>query len=263
MSKYYQGIDIGSSYTKLTVIDETNRICYQDIVKTMNRDKQELANILTKIKSDYNIVSICATGYGREHFKDAHINKTEIYCASVGVSTLFPEAKSIIDIGGEDIKVIKTGGDGKVDDFYMNTKCAAGTGTFLIEIAERAELPLARLSELASKSNFDKELNSFCTVFAKTEIMKWIFDEVPEQDLARGIYISIVNRIAKIRMDKTLPIFLIGGVIQYHPFLKTIVEEKFQQRVVVPENPQMINSFGAAILAKKHAESEIKIASKY
>ncbi|OFY84914.1 MAG: hypothetical protein A3F72_18200 [Bacteroidetes bacterium RIFCSPLOWO2_12_FULL_35_15] len=259
MNNYYQGVDIGSSYTKLTVIDEDDRICYQNIVKTLNRDKQELANILTKIKSQFNIVSVCATGYGREHFKDSHINKTEIYCASVGVSALYPEVKTIIDIGGEDIKVIKSDADSKVDDFYMNTKCAAGTGTFIIEIAERAELPLSRLSELAAKSDFDKELNSFCTVFAKTEIMKWIFDEVPEHDLARGIYISIVNRIAKIRMDKTLPIFLIGGVIQYHPFLKTIVEEKFKQRVVVPENPQMINSFGAALLAKKHAESEMKV----
>ncbi len=259
MTNYYQGIDIGSSYTKITVIDENDCVTYQNIIKTLNRDKQELANIISKIKSDFNIVSICATGYGREHFKDSHINKTEIYCASVGVSALYPELKTIIDIGGEDIKVIKSGGDSKVDDFYMNTKCAAGTGTFIIEIAERAELELSLLSELAAKSEFDKELNSFCTVFAKTEIMKWIFDEVPEHDLARGIYISIVNRIAKIRMDKALPIFLIGGVIQYHPFLKTIVEEKFKQRVVVPENPQMINSFGAALLAKKHALTEMKI----
>lgn len=257
MNNFFQGIDIGSSYTKVTVIDEDNRVCYQNIVKTLNRDKQELGNILTKIKSEFNIVATCATGYGREHFKDAHINKTEIYCASVGVSALYPEVKTIIDIGGEDIKVIKTTAEGKVDDFYMNTKCASGTGNYIVEIAERAELELSRLSELAAKSNFDKELNSFCTVFAKTEIMKWIFDEVPEQDLARGIYISIVNRIAKIKMDKTLPIFLIGGVIQYHPFLKTIMEEKFKQRVVVPENPQMINSFGAALLAKANLKITI------
>ena len=85
----------------------------------------------------------------------------------------------------------------------MNTKCAAGTGTFITEIAERAEIDLSKMSKLAATSDFQKELNSFCTVFAKTEIMKWIFEEVPIKDLARGIYISIVNRIAKIRITKT------------------------------------------------------------
>lgn len=248
----FLGVDIGSSYTKLTVIDEVKNIEYQDILKTLNRDKNALSSLLNHIKSNYEIQKICSTGYGREHFKEAHINKTEIYCASVGVSALYPANKTIVDIGGEDIKVIKSNSDGKVNDFYMNTKCAAGTGTFITEIAERAEIDLLKMSELAAQSNFDKELNSFCTVFAKTEIMKWIFDEVPVEDLARGIYISIVNRIAKLKIENDLPIYLIGGVIQYHPVLKSIIEQKFNQSVVVPENPQMINSYGAAIVARNN-----------
>lgn len=251
MSNFYLGIDIGSSYTKLTVIDEANRICYQDIVKTLNRNKAELADILIMIKSDYSIVSSCATGYGREHFKEAHINKTEIFCASVGVSEIYPLEKNILDIGGEDIKVLKSHSDGKVGDFFMNTKCAAGTGTFITEIAERAEIDVLKMSEFASQSVFENELNSFCTVFAKTEIMKWIFDEIPINDISRGIYISIANRILKIRMDEKLPVFLIGGVAAFHPYLKTILEEKLKKKVIVPENPQFINSLGAALLAKK------------
>ncbi len=250
---HYLGIDIGSSYTKITVIGDDDTIVFQRILKTLNREKNQLSNTLDNIYSRYQVKGICSTGYGREHFKDAHINKTEIYCASVGVSKLFPQEKNIIDIGGEDIKIIKSTGQGKVDDFYMNTKCAAGTGTFITEIAERAEINLSKMSELASTSNFMSELNSFCTVFAKTEIMKWIFDEVPVQDLARGIYISIVNRIAKLRIVKGLPVYMIGGVIAHHPFLQNILSEKFQQEVIVPKNPQMINSFGAALLAKKHS----------
>lgn len=134
----------------------------------------------------------------------------------------------------------------------MNTKCAAGTGTFITEIADRAEIDVTKLSDLAAKSNFAKELNSFCTVFAKTEIMKWLFDDVPIEDVAKGIYISIVNRVAKIRMDKELPIYLIGGVSQFHPYLRNVMEEKFNSKVIVPENPQIISAFGAALLSKKY-----------
>ena len=133
----------------------------------------------------------------------------------------------------------------------MNTKCAAGTGTFITEIAERAELDLSEMSELASQSDLNRELNSFCTVFAKTEIMKWIFAEMPEKDLARGIYISIVNRIVKLKMDKSVPIYLIGGVAEFHPFLKNIMEEMFEKEIIVAKNPQMINAYGAAVEAKR------------
>ena len=249
-NSYFLGVDIGSSFTKLIVIDNNEKVVFSEVAKTLNRDKTILKNILNDIDEKFNVENVCATGYGRKHFDRANITKTEIYCSSIGVNALFSKEKTIIDIGGEDIKVIKSSKDGKVEDFYMNTKCAAGTGTFIIEIAERAELNLYKMSELASQSEMNKELNSFCTVFAKTEIMKWIFDKMPEKDLARGIYISIVNRIAKLRMDKSVPIFLIGGVAEFHPFLRNIMEEMFQKEIIVPEDPQMINAFGAAIEAK-------------
>jgi len=255
---HYLGIDIGSSYTKITVINSRCAIEKQLILKTLNRDKNKLSNELDKIRNEFKIEAICSTGYGREHFKSANLHKTEIYCASMGVSELYPEKKNIIDIGGEDIKVIKSSNLGKVEDFYMNTKCAAGTGTFITEIAERAEIDLSKMSQLAASSNYDKELNSFCTVFAKTEIMQWIFDEVPVGDLARGIYLSIVNRIAKIRLDRELPIYLCCGVIAYHPYLKEILAQKFNQNVIVTPNPQLINSYGAALAAKKYKETEKK-----
>ena len=252
MHNYYHGIDIGSSFTKIVVIDGTGLVCYRNVTKTLNRNKEELSGILDEINSRFSPSGVCATGYGREHFKGAHLNKTEIFCASVGVSSLYPVRKNILDIGGEDIKVLLSEADGKVDGFYMNTKCAAGTGTFITEIAERAEIDVKHMSELAAQSDFKQELNSFCTVFAKTEIMRWIFDEVPVPDLARGIYISIANRITKIRMEKDLPVFLIGGVIEHHPYLRIILEEKLGQQVIVPEFPQLTNALGAALLAKKH-----------
>ena len=258
MDNYFLGIDIGSSYTKYAVIGSGNNLMYSKILKTLSRNNDEKQKTRDYIENNFPVSIACATGYGREHAKDCDITKTEIYCASAGVSALFDEEKTIVDVGGEDVKVIHSGNEGKVLDFYMNTKCAAGTGTFITEIAERAEIDVTKMSEMASRSNFAKELNSFCTVFAKTEIMKWLFEDVPVEDVAKGIYISIVNRIAKIRMDKNLPIYLIGGVSRYHPYLKSVMEEKFNSKVTVPENPQIIIAFGAAILAKKFNEKLIK-----
>ena len=250
MSKHFLGIDAGSSFTKFAVINEANELVYKGLVKTLTRNKDEENAIMKTIKENFSIAGIGATGYGRQYYKNANVIKTELYCASTGLTELFPFEKNIIDIGGEDVKIIRSGANGKVIDFYMNTKCAAGTGAFITEVADRAEINLSEMSAIAEKSSFKKELNSFCTVFAKTEVMQWIFDNVPAEDIAKGIYISVVNRIKKIPMDKSLPIILIGGVAKFHPYIKTIMEDYLMQKVDVPENPQYINAFGAALFAK-------------
>lgn len=248
---FFLGVDIGSLYTKLVVINSENEIIYSDIFRTMARNKKKREEIIDKVNTDFKILNTCSTGYGRKLLKSANVIKTELYCASAGVTQIAPIKKTIIDIGGEDIKLLKSGEEGKVIEFYMNSKCAAGTGAFITEVAERAELDVYEMSNLAANSKSSRELNSFCTVFAKTEIMKWIFDEIPVEDIARGIYISIANRIQKIPADNSLPVFLIGGVAQYHPFLKDVIEEKFNIKVTVPPNPQLINAFGAACIARK------------
>jgi len=257
MTGFFLGVDIGSLYTKFIVLNTGNEILYQNVIKTLNRNKEEQTNMINNIYSEFDINFTCATGYGRKHFASADLEKSEITCSSVGLSELYPEEKTIIDIGGEDIKGITSSKEGKVIDFFMNTKCASGTGAFITEIAERAGIDLSKMSDLASKSNFRKELNSVCTVFAKTEIMNWIFDEVPIEDLARGIYISVVNRISTIMMEKTLPLYIIGGVAEYHKYIINVMEEKFQVGVIVPNNPQLITAFGAAIISKKTAETNI------
>jgi predicted CoA-substrate-specific enzyme activase len=204
------------------------------------------------INSEFSINNSCATGYGRKHFPDAEIIKTEVNCAAVGVSHLYPGAKNIIDIGGEDIKVIKCDDFDSVDSFYLNDKCAAGTGSFITEIAERADIKVSEMSDLASKSSYNSELNSFCTVFAKTEIMKWLFDGVSVEDIARGIYLSLANKVSRLRIDTSLPSFMIGGVIAHHPYLKNLLEEKLLQPIQVLDNPQYVVSLGSALIAKQH-----------
>ncbi|MBK6884166.1 MAG: 2-dehydropantoate 2-reductase [Flavobacteriales bacterium] len=253
---HYVGVDIGSYYTKISVIDEAGEVVYRELLRTLNRDKNALYGALEDIKGRYDVAAVCASGYGREHFPAADTTKTEVSCAAFAIDSLYLGRKNIVDIGAEDIKLIRAGDGGKVEEFYMNNKCAAGTGAFITEVAERAEIDLRTMSELAGRSEAMKELNSFCTVFAKTEIMGWIFEEMPVEDIAKGIYLSVANRIYKIRMEAGLPIYLVGGVIAYHPYFKTILSERFGQEVIIPDQPQFIVSLGAALFARKHAHQQ-------
>ncbi len=246
---HFLGIDIGSSYTKYLVIDTHKKILLRSFVKTLSRNKDEEISIQAAIEEQFFINHTGVTGYGRVHYKYADVLKTELYCASQAISELYPIDKLIIDIGGEDIKIINSSANGKVKDFFMNSKCAAGTGSFITETAERAEINLTQMSALAEKSTLNRELNSFCTVFAKTEVMQWILEGVSIEDIAKGIYISTVNRIKKIPVNYNLPVFLIGGVVKYHPYIRVVLAESIGTEVIVPEQPQFINAFGASLFA--------------
>lgn len=246
----FVGVDLGSAYTKFTVIDEEENVVYQSAIRTLNRDKVALKHVMEAVSSEFPVKLCCATGYGRKSFHDADIVKTEINCAAKGAAKYYSGRKNIIDIGGEDIKVVRCSENDIVENFYLNDKCAAGTGAFLVEVAERAEMQTNEMSNLASKSNFGHELNSFCTVFAKTEITGWLIEGKPIEDIARGIYLSIANRITKLRVDATSPIFMIGGVVAHHHFLKDLLQEKYDQKIEIIENPQNVVSLGAALIAK-------------
>lgn len=248
-SDYFLGIDLGSAYTKFSVVDNKGKILFRYALPSLSNDKQAMKNVMQAIASNFNIKYSCATGYGRKHFAEADIIKTEINCAAAAVSHLYSGEKNIIDIGGEDIKIIRCDKDNNVQNFYMNDKCAAGTGSFLSEIAERANINVSDMSGMAALSDYNKELNSFCTVFAKTEIMNWIFDGMTLEDISRGIYNSIANKVAKMRLDPGIPTYMVGGVIAHHPYLKTLLNEKFNKDIHIIETPQHAVSYGAAIIA--------------
>lgn len=253
-NEYYLGVDLGSAYTKIVVINSARDILYQAVVKTLTRDKEPLANILEEVRDRFSIAATCATGYGRQQFPGAHLTKTEIHCAARAVYQLTRTASNIIDIGAEDIKIIQVDARGAVKHFYMNSKCASGTGAFLTEMAEKAEIPIEEMSTLAALSSSAKELNSFCTVFAKTEVMKWGFDQVPIEDIARGVYLSLANRIQKMKVESDGPIVLAGGVIAYHPFLRPLLEARFSRPVTTISNPQHNVAYGAALFAERYAK---------
>lgn len=245
---YYLGIDLGSSYTKLVVIDDSGEEREKRVLPTWTRRRETLEQALEAISDEYAINKTCATGYGRKSV-ESDAKKTELVCASLGVSFSHPHPKGIIDIGGEDIKIITSGPSGQIENFYMNDKCSAGTGAFITEVAEKIELEIDEMSDLASRSNSGRVVNSFCTVFAKTEILGWKFENVPPEDMALGIYLSIVKRIAKLPVPHGVPIILCGGVIAYHPYLARLFSEEMRITIEVAPNPQYTVAKGAALHA--------------
>lgn len=249
---FFLGVDLGSSYTKFIVLDSDSKIAFKLALKTLNRDKIGVRHVLSAIRSEFDIKACCATGYGRKSFPDADIVKTEINCAAAGVALFGKGELNIIDIGGEDIKVIHCDTNNHVENFYLNDKCAAGTGSFITEIAERAEINVSEMSLLAARSNNKNELNSFCTVFAKTEIMKWLIEGMSIEDISKGVYLSIANRVAKLRIKPGVPVYLVGGVVAYHPYLMEVLEKKLNEKVETMEHAQFMCALGAAIFASHH-----------
>ena len=247
----FLGVDLGSAYIKFCIVDNKQNVVFRYLLETLNKNRMAHKQVMQAIQSDFDIKYSCATGYGRKHFNESDIIKTEISCAAAGVSKYYFGEKNIIDIGGEDIKVIHCDEFNNVASFNMNDKCAAGTGSFLSEISERAEIEIGEMSQLAEKSDFNNELNSFCTVFAKTEIMKWIFDGVPIEDISRGIYLSVANKVAKMKLYPDMPTIIVGGVIKHHTYLKTLLNEKFNMDIQIVDNPQHLVSLGAAMLAQR------------
>jgi predicted CoA-substrate-specific enzyme activase len=199
---------------------------------------------------------IVSTGYGRHNvdFRDGSV--TEIHCHGLGCYHHFPLAQTVVDIGGQDNKVIRLAASGQRVDFKMNRKCAAGTGAFLEEIALRLDIELDELERLASSTDESVRLNSFCTVFASTEILSHLRRGEPLEGLVRGAFASVVSRVAE--MDQLHgEVVLTGGVVAHNPTTAEIFANKLGGEVKVPPHPQFTGALGAALTAlaqeEKHA----------
>ena len=189
-----------------------------------------------------------STGYGRRNVAFAGDTKTEISCHAKGSFYYFPESHTLIDIGGQDSKINKVNASGNRTGFKMNRKCAAGTGAFLEEMANRLKIKLEKLNDLAEKSEKDVQIGSYCTVFSATEILTKIREGVEVKDLVKGIFDSIIKR--ALEMDPLEGnIVMSGGVVAHNPFLVSMFEEKLEKKIFVPPLPQLTGAFGAALFA--------------
>jgi predicted CoA-substrate-specific enzyme activase len=192
-----------------------------------------------------------ATGYGRNIVSFADKTITEITCHAVGVRRVAPEAMTVIEIGGQDSKVIRLDENGLVQDFMMNDRCAAGTGRFLEVVAARLEIGLDALGDLASRSSRPAAISSMCVVFAETEIIGLLASGNSPADIVAGVQNAIARRLAAMAGRKIAePVAFTGGVAML-PGMARALEEVLERPVGVAPTPQFTGALGAAILASR------------
>ena len=252
-SPIFAGIDIGASRTKVAIVDPQKNLIGRSEKKSGTDFSDTAISCLTSAlqmanRSRSDIVRTISTGYGRNNVTFSDQTKTEIACHAKGCYFHFPKAITVIDIGGQDNKIIKLDEKGNRIRFKMNRKCAAGTGAFLEEMSMRLDIPLADMDGLARRATEQVELGSYCTVFSATEVLEKIRQGKKVPDIVKGLYLSIIKRL--LEMDPLRDtVVMSGGVAAYHPFLVRMVAERIGREVLVPDYPQYSGAFGAALFA--------------
>jgi predicted CoA-substrate-specific enzyme activase len=242
------GIDIGSRTIKSVLMDG-NSIIYYSITDTGIDPLSNVLKILKHQRHDH----IVATGYGR-YLAQMHLQCpiiTEIKAYAIGANFLFPECRTVLDIGGQDSKIIRVK-DGKVEDFEMNDKCAAGTGKFLEVMATTLGFTLDEFSSISSLAEKAVPISSMCTVFAESEIVSLISSGADRKNIALGLHQSILNRIIALmgRIGFEEPIVFAGGVAK-NGCMVSLLKDKLRMKVQSPAEPQIVGAIGSALVARQ------------
>ena len=259
----FSGIDIGSVTAKAVIVNEKGEILAFTLMPT-SYDHQKsgesvLQLALKKIqKSRGDIKYIVSTGYGRRAFASSDKVLPEIVCHAKGTKLLFPTVRTIIDIGGQDSKVIELDEECRVSKFEMNDKCAAGTGRFLEVLTEKIlNVPLEGLGSLSLKCKSPCILSSVCTVFAESEIISLLSEKRAKKDIAYGMHKAIAKRVISMGTTGLIsyrePTVFSGGVARNIGVVKAI-EDELGKKVITPKEPQITAALGAALFAKEHSE---------
>jgi len=257
MKDYTAGIDIGSTMTKVVIMDE--EIVASLIVAT-SPEQRKLANrvmehALSRAKISYDQIScLVATGYGRINVPFADKQITEISCHARGVNYLLPSVRTIVDIGGQDCKAIRVK-DGRVTDFVMNDKCAAGTGRFIEVIADALGVDLENMGRLSLSARHPARISSTCTVFAEHEVVAKLAEGIALPDIIAGIHEAMAGRIHRMarRIKIEGDVAITGGGAE-NIGLVTALREIFGCTVTVPQEPLLSGAIGAALLGKEIAK---------
>ncbi|MCB5231309.1 MAG: acyl-CoA dehydratase activase [Candidatus Cloacimonas sp.] len=246
------GLDIGSRNTKIVFWNATeNRIVHKDIVESGTTPLDTAKSLINKgikaVNGETNI-PIVTTGYGRKLLDYPYIS--EISCHAKGVATLYPEVRTLIDIGGQDSKAICISEEGIVEDFAMNDKCAAGTGSFLEKVAQLFKLSTSELGKMALKAENNVEISSTCVVFAESEIISLINNNYQHNDILKGVHYAVAMRVKNLlsAVFWQEPVALTGGVA-LNSAIKHAIEDVLGKKILVIEEPFYTGALGAAIFA--------------
>ena len=254
---YFAGIDIGSTMTKAAVINAEG-VILSNFKGPTGAEHRRLSHevfkeCLKRAQVDLNgIQVVVATGYGRMNVPFADYQITELTCHTRGVYSLFPGVRTAIDIGGQDVKCMKIR-DGKLAEFAMNDKCAAGTGRFLEMVAATLGMPLENMAEITQHSMRKVRISSLCTIFAQQEIVSSLSAGVAVEEIIAGLYDALVSRVAGLarRLGIERDVVLTGGVAKNGGIVKAL-KENLGLEVLLPGDPLLTGALGAALLGKDY-----------
>jgi (R)-2-hydroxyacyl-CoA dehydratese activating ATPase len=253
--KYFWGVDCGSAEIKVVACDPAGRVLYKHRRRTLfpllNHVREALIGDGSFASPFQDGHLITATGYGRSHLDFVHDKLTEIKAHHLGVKhQLGPghnDIYTIVDVGGQDSKVI-TIKNGEVDQFVINRKCAAGTGAFIEELANRLELKIDDLPEIEKKHDRELTLNSYCTVFAGQEVIKVLMNGEKVENLIHALYRSVVKRVLEMTTINAPMIIFSGGVLTHHAPLRDLFQERLPgKKLLLAPDAQYCGAIGAAI----------------
>jgi (R)-2-hydroxyacyl-CoA dehydratese activating ATPase len=243
------GIDVGSRTIKLVLLDAgTNKALEFRKVESTYSPLDQCLRIIDGMSAE----RIVATGYGRRLIQDSLNSEsiTEILAHALGAGHMFPECRSVLDIGGQDTKAISLDPYGRVSKFEMNDRCAAGTGKFLEFMATGFQIPIERFGDFALEGQRGLSINSMCTVFAETEATSLMARGHKPQDIALALHHSVVKRSISMlkRVSVNGPLVFSGGVA-HNRCIKRLIEEEMKSQILVAPEPDMIGALGAALYA--------------
>jgi len=253
---FFAGIDVGSLSAEAVIVDADGRMLGYSVRPTGHDGRragsEALAEALERAGLERGtIASVVATGYSRKRIAEAGGDKTEISCHAKGIACLLPQARTIIDIGGQDSKAIRIAEGGRVLDFAMNDKCAAGTGRFLEVMASALGIGLGEFGEIALGHQAELVLSTTCTVFAESEVVSLISQGHAVADIAYALAKAIATRtvgLAK-RVGVEPPVAMSGGVAKNLAVVQAL-EEALGCKIQVPPEPQIVGALGAALFAR-------------
>lgn len=255
---FFAGIDAGSRAIKAVIIDDARLAPVASGSIDQGVRQEALASslyesLLSRLNAGPDSVGyIVATGYGRNLISFSTTTITEITCHARGINHTFPGVKTVVEIGGQDSKVIRVDARGVVRDFAMNDRCAAGTGRFLEIVANRLEKTLDALGDMAAACRKPASISSMCAVFAETEIIGLLASGVPPEDIVAGVQLSVARRVTAMAgrvVDD--PVIFTGGVALI-PGMKAAMETALDHPVVIAPEPQYTGALGAALLAAEN-----------
>ena len=254
---YTMGVDIGSSSSKMVVVSDGKEIILAKTIQAgtgSTGPETLLQTVYEELEkkgiSQSDIAYTIVTGYGRFSFEKADKQLTEIVCHAKGIHFLVPEARTILDIGGQDAKAIALSDKGKVLKFFMNDKCAAGTGRFIDVMSRVLEISLSEMQDYDKLSQSPVTISSTCTVFAESEVISQLSKGAKKEDIIAGVHNSTANKVSGLlhRTGLLDTIVMCGGVAQNGGVVRALKQE-LKRDVVVAPNPQITGALGAAIFA--------------